>query len=328
MANRSIESACESAWKLGVVVLVLLPTTGCTFSQHGAGSFERELKSAAPQRYAAILERDRDESASNLLDETLKPTPRAAIATNPPVRNVPRQASPIATIPRPSADAEVVQRVIDSPARVAASPTLNDRIAADPGRFVFEDVSSPPETLFVREADQSDPNARSVADAYAEAQRSDRLSLDEDWKVPVRSQHGSHTQAGFQSDVPKPPTLAKQPAELKQPAPTPFRVPTPKVDQPPRVTPKRAYDEEVVRERRIVETIAELKPITSISIDTRPKEDPESQNELKFPADKARSIFEQHGSELHTTGTSRPWMMSEYRWDAPAMRHNPLYFEQ
>ncbi|HPM83089.1 MAG TPA: hypothetical protein PLF81_20435 [Candidatus Anammoximicrobium sp.] len=47
-----------------------------------------------------------------------------------------------------------------------------------------------------------------------------------------------------------------------------------------------------------------------------------------LPADPAAAKFTAAGQVHHAAGTNRPWPLYSYWWEAPAVCHQPLYFEQ
>lgn len=51
-------------------------------------------------------------------------------------------------------------------------------------------------------------------------------------------------------------------------------------------------------------------------------------NSGEMPDDLAESHFAEHGSEAHTMGYSRYDMATEFNWEAVALCHRPLYFEE
>lgn len=106
--------------------------------------------------------------------------------------------------------------------------------------------------------------------------------------------------------------------------------PSPTADPLQNTGPKKPYNPPAESSRPAGDESGNrgLAPITSISLDAKPKPDPQTQNEIQFPEDIAKRELAKHGTIQHTTGTSRDWMMTEYSWEAPVMSHNPLYFEQ
>jgi hypothetical protein len=64
-----------------------------------------------------------------------------------------------------------------------------------------------------------------------------------------------------------------------------------------------------------------LKPIRSVTLDTRPPAG-------EMPDNAAAARFAQWGVMPQPAGTNRPWPLYCYWWEAPAMCHRPLYFEQ
>jgi len=64
-----------------------------------------------------------------------------------------------------------------------------------------------------------------------------------------------------------------------------------------------------------------LKSIRELTLDIRPE-----QGEL--PRDLAAAKFQHSGEVRHLPGTNRPWPLYEFWWEAPAVCHRPLYFEE
>ena len=48
---------------------------------------------------------------------------------------------------------------------------------------------------------------------------------------------------------------------------------------------------------------------------------------ITVPAQPARDLARASRAELHQVGTSRQWSPMSYSWEAPALKYNPLYFE-
>lgn len=64
-----------------------------------------------------------------------------------------------------------------------------------------------------------------------------------------------------------------------------------------------------------------LKPISEVTLDIRPEEG-------ELPRDLAAAKFLDAGEVRHLPGTNRPWPLYEFWWEAPAVCHRPLYFEE
>ena len=64
-----------------------------------------------------------------------------------------------------------------------------------------------------------------------------------------------------------------------------------------------------------------LKPIGQLTIDTAPQPG-------EIPEDLAAARFAQAGQVWHPFGTNRPWNLYSFWWEAPALCHQPLYFEE
>jgi len=64
-----------------------------------------------------------------------------------------------------------------------------------------------------------------------------------------------------------------------------------------------------------------LKPISEVTLDIRPEEG-------ELPRDLAAAKFHDAGEVRHLPGTNRPWPLYEFWWEAPAVCHRPLYFEE
>lgn len=63
-----------------------------------------------------------------------------------------------------------------------------------------------------------------------------------------------------------------------------------------------------------------FKRISSLSLDIRPPDG-------DLPPDAAGSRFAKAGELIHAMGTNRPWVISQYSWEAPGTLNRPLYFE-
>jgi hypothetical protein len=64
-----------------------------------------------------------------------------------------------------------------------------------------------------------------------------------------------------------------------------------------------------------------LRWLDDISVDIRPAEG-------ELPDDPAAARFAALGEDHHVFGTNRPWPLSCHAWEAPAVCHRPLYFEE
>lgn len=64
-----------------------------------------------------------------------------------------------------------------------------------------------------------------------------------------------------------------------------------------------------------------LRSIGGLSVDIRPADG-------ELPDDPAAVRFAALGEVRHPLGTNRPWGSSCFNWEAPAVCHRPLYFEQ
>ncbi len=64
-----------------------------------------------------------------------------------------------------------------------------------------------------------------------------------------------------------------------------------------------------------------LRPLGQLSVSIRPPSG-------DLPGDPAASRFAAAGLVRHVPGTNRPWPLYSYRWEAPSVCHQPLYFEQ
>jgi len=64
-----------------------------------------------------------------------------------------------------------------------------------------------------------------------------------------------------------------------------------------------------------------LKSIRDLSADIRP-------GEGEMPENAAAAKFSREGQVRHMPGTNRPWPLYEFWWEAPAVGHRPLYFEE
>jgi hypothetical protein len=64
-----------------------------------------------------------------------------------------------------------------------------------------------------------------------------------------------------------------------------------------------------------------LRPITEIQLDV-------SLPQGEAPEDLAASVFEEAGTLYQPSGSSRPWPLYVFWWEAPATCHQPLYFEE
>lgn len=63
-----------------------------------------------------------------------------------------------------------------------------------------------------------------------------------------------------------------------------------------------------------------LRLLEGLSVDIRPAEG-------ELPEDRARARFAALGEVHHVLGTNRDWPLSCHAWEAPAVCHRPLYFE-
>lgn len=64
-----------------------------------------------------------------------------------------------------------------------------------------------------------------------------------------------------------------------------------------------------------------LRPMEDLSVDIQPESG-------DLPGDPAAAKFAAAGQVQHMAGTSRPWPLYSYWWEAPAVCHRPLYFEE
>jgi len=64
-----------------------------------------------------------------------------------------------------------------------------------------------------------------------------------------------------------------------------------------------------------------LRSLAHVSVDIRPPAG-------DLPGDPAASKFAAAGLLHHVPGTNRPWPLHAFRWEAPSVCHQPLYFEQ
>ena len=64
-----------------------------------------------------------------------------------------------------------------------------------------------------------------------------------------------------------------------------------------------------------------LKSMRELTLDIRPEEG-------ELPKDLAAAKFLDVGEVRHPAGTNRPWPLYEFWWEAPAVCHRPLYFEE
>jgi hypothetical protein len=64
-----------------------------------------------------------------------------------------------------------------------------------------------------------------------------------------------------------------------------------------------------------------LRSLDDVSVDIRPAEG-------ELPDDPAAARFAVWGEDHHVFGTNRPWPLSCHAWEAPAVCHRPLYFEE
>ena len=64
-----------------------------------------------------------------------------------------------------------------------------------------------------------------------------------------------------------------------------------------------------------------LRPIEQLSVNIQPASG-------DLPDDPAAAKFTAAGQVPHVAGTNRPWPLYFYWWEAPAVCHQPLYFEQ
>ena len=64
-----------------------------------------------------------------------------------------------------------------------------------------------------------------------------------------------------------------------------------------------------------------LRSLAQVSVDIRPPAG-------DLPGDPAAAKFAAAGVRYHVPGTNRPWPLHAYRWEAPSVCHQPLYFEQ
>lgn len=63
------------------------------------------------------------------------------------------------------------------------------------------------------------------------------------------------------------------------------------------------------------------RPVSSLNASIR-------HNEGELPSNLAAPHLAAEGTFFDMVGHGRPWMVSQYEWDAPATRHLPLYFEE
>lgn len=71
----------------------------------------------------------------------------------------------------------------------------------------------------------------------------------------------------------------------------------------------------------------EFRAIRVNSLSVRPVRQDTDGNKLVLPEQRARQAFRRNGEVAHTMGFSRDWTALSYAWDAPVVRHQPLYFE-
>lgn len=86
---------------------------------------------------------------------------------------------------------------------------------------------------------------------------------------------------------------------------------------PPPVTAGQAVAQEAAIP---LDDIPVSKPITAMTVRTAP-----SSGEL--PTDYAKTHLADRPAEFQPPGFSRPWPLTTFHWDASALYHDPLYFE-
>jgi hypothetical protein len=87
------------------------------------------------------------------------------------------------------------------------------------------------------------------------------------------------------------------------------RVPLPNLAPP--ATPQKRNRSDFVVDR----------PFDELTTDILPKDG-------RLPDDYAKREFEREGVVWHVPGLGRPWVDSEFYWEAPAICHRPLYFQE
>jgi len=69
-------------------------------------------------------------------------------------------------------------------------------------------------------------------------------------------------------------------------------------------------------------------PIQQLRVDVRPKTENEDGRSLMAVPNVADDYFSGSSNGFRTVEQVRPWGVLEYRWEAPALCHDPLYFEE
>lgn len=126
--------------------------------------------------------------------------------------------------------------------------------------------------------------------------------------------------------VKEPPVEAQKPVSVPEfeliqkstpPAPAATVQPQAVPPEPKTVPPVDASPEK--KSSRLVEL--GLKPLTTLNLNTRPPAG-------DLPGNTAGQYLEKIPAEKVTMGTTREWSLVTKEWEAPAVPHNPLYFEE
>ncbi|MDA1055716.1 MAG: hypothetical protein O3C40_35420 [Planctomycetota bacterium] len=97
--------------------------------------------------------------------------------------------------------------------------------------------------------------------------------------------------------------------------------PSPAASDLPAPTPEpRLADEQIVKAEEIEAFDLDLKPMTALSIRTKPEAG-------ELPKNYAAARFAREREVPHRMGFSRSTTETEFMWEAPAVCHRPLYFE-